>query len=74
MAKINEIKFKLFPHAPNSTGLAPWDYFLFPNLKKWLSAQRVGNIEEVKFAVDDYFEELDGSHYKQDIEAIEHRW
>ena len=25
-------------------------------------------------AVDDYFEELDGSHYKQSTEAIERDW
>jgi len=29
---------------------------------------------KVESAVDGYFEELDGSHYKQGIEAIEHRW
>ncbi|EFN81976.1 hypothetical protein EAI_01005, partial [Harpegnathos saltator] len=50
------------------------DYFLFPNLKKWLDDKRFANIEEVESAVDGYFEELDDSHYKQGIEAIEHRW
>jgi histone-lysine N-methyltransferase SETMAR len=56
----------LLPHAPYSPDLAPSDYFLFPNLKKWLGGKR--------FAVDGYFAELDYSHYKQGIEAIEHRW
>ena len=50
------------------------DYFLFPNLKKWLDAQRFANNEEVESAVNGYFEKLDGSHYKQGIEANEHRW
>ncbi|EFN89016.1 Histone-lysine N-methyltransferase SETMAR, partial [Harpegnathos saltator] len=57
-----------------SPDLAPSDCFLFPNLKKRLGGKRFANNEEVEFAVDGYFEELDDSHYKQDIETIEHRW
>ena len=74
MVKIDELKFKLLPHAPYLPDLAPSDYFLFPNLKKWLDGQRFANNEEVESAVDGYFEKLDGSHYKQGIEIIEHRW
>ena len=70
MAKINELKFKLLPHAPYSPDLAPSDYFLFPILKKWLGGQKFANNEEVDSAFNGYFEELDGSHYKQDIEGI----
>ena len=36
MARINELKFKLLPQAPYSPDSAPSDYFLIPNLKKWL--------------------------------------
>ncbi|MCP6508625.1 hypothetical protein NL478_28070, partial [Klebsiella pneumoniae] len=43
------------PHAPYSPDLAPSDYFLFPNLKKWLSGQRFPNDEEVMSAVNGYF-------------------
>ena len=74
MAKINDLKFKLLPHAVYSPDLAPSDYSLLPNLKKWLSSQRLANHEEVESADNGYFEELDGSPYKQDIEAIEHCW
>ncbi|KOC61938.1 Histone-lysine N-methyltransferase SETMAR [Habropoda laboriosa] len=74
MAKINELKFELLLHAPYSPDLAPSDYFLFPNLKKWLGGKRFANNEEVESAVDGYFEELDDSYYKQGIEDIEHRW
>ena len=59
MAKINELKFKLLPRAPFSPVLAPSDYFLFPNLKKWLRGQRFSNNEEVESAVNGYFDELD---------------
>ena len=64
MAKIN--KFKLLPHASYLLDLAPSDYFLFPNLKQWLGGQRFANNKEVESAVNGYFEELDGSHHKQD--------
>ena len=74
MAKINELKFELLPHAPYSPDLAPSDYHLFPNLKKWLGGKKFANNEEVESAVNGYFEELEVSHYKQGIEAIEHRW
>jgi len=74
VAKIHELKFQLLPHAPYSPDLAPSDYFLFLNLKKWLGGKKFANNEEVESAVDDYFEELDSFHYKQGIEAIEHRW
>ena len=58
-----ELKFELLPHAPYSTDLAPSDYFLFPNLKKWLDGRRFTNNEEVESAVNGYFEEFNGSYY-----------
>ena len=73
IAKINEVKFTLLPHAPYLPNLAPSDYFLFPNLKKWLGDQRFTNNEEMESAVNGYFEELNDSHYKQGIKAIEQR-
>jgi len=72
--QINKLKFELLPHAPYLPDLAPSDYFLFPNLKKWIGGKRFANNKEVESAVDGYFEALDGSHYKQGIEAIEHSW
>ena len=67
MAKINELKFELLPHAHYSPDLALSNYFLFPNLKKWLGG-RFTNNEEVESAVNGYFEEFNGSYYKQAIE------
>jgi histone-lysine N-methyltransferase SETMAR len=55
MAKINALKFELLPHTPYSPDLAPSDYFLFPNLKKWLTGKRFANNEEVESVVDGYF-------------------
>jgi len=69
MAKINELKFELHSHAPYSPDLAPSDFFLFPNLKKWLGGKKFSTNEEVESAVDGYFPEFDGSYYTQGIEA-----
>ena len=74
MAKINELNFKFLLHAPYSLDLVSSDYFLFPNLKKWLVGQRFASNEDVEYAVNGYFEELHGFHYEQGIEAIEHHW
>ena len=54
-----------------SLDLTPSDYFIFSNSKKLFGGQRFANNEEVESAVSGSFEELDGSHYKQRIEAIE---
>lgn len=42
MAKINNLKFKFLP-----THLVPSEYFIFPNLKKWLSVKRFAKNEKV---------------------------
>lgn len=74
VAKINDLKFELMPHPPYSPDLAPSDYFLFPNLKKWLGGKRFGSNEEVIEAVNQYFEELDESTFKLGITKLEHRY
>lgn len=51
MAKINKSRWLL--HAPCSLDLAPSDFFLFPNLKKWLDVKRFANNEEVASTVED---------------------
>jgi len=74
MSKIHELKFELMPHPPYSPDLAPSDYYLFPNLKKWLGGKRFKSNEEVIEAVNQYFEELDESTFKTGITKLEHRY
>lgn len=72
MAKIKELKSNCFlTHSIRD--LAPSDYFLFPNLKKWVGGKIFANNEEIKSTINGYFEEFSGSNYKQDIKAID-RW
>ena len=40
IAKFNEFRYELLPHPAYSLDLAPCDYFLFPNLKKWFGGKR----------------------------------
>lgn len=74
MAKIHELKFELLPHPPYSPDLAPSDFHLFPNLKKWLAGRKFSTNTEVINAVDGFFADLDKDFYKNGISALENRW
>ena len=63
MAKIMELKFELLQHPPRSTDLAPSDFFLFPNFKKWHRRQRFTLNEEVIAQTDAYFQDLSKSYF-----------
>ncbi|XP_011251320.1 histone-lysine N-methyltransferase SETMAR-like [Camponotus floridanus] len=62
MAKFHELGYELLPHPPYSP-----DYFLFPNLKKWLGGKRFGSNDEVIAQTNAYFEGLDKSYYLEGI-------
>jgi hypothetical protein len=42
-----ELGCKLLSHSPYSPNLAPYDFFLFPNMKKWVGEKRFASNEEV---------------------------
>ena len=74
MFKIHELKFWLMQYLPYSREEAPSDYYLFPNLKKWLGGKRFKSNEEVIETVNQYFKELDESTFKTGITKLEHRY
>lgn len=74
LAKKLELGFESLPHPPYSPDLAPSDYYLFPNLKRWLCGKRFESNEEVQWETEAYFGELDQSYYKKGIEKIKDRW
>ena len=47
MAKFHELRYELLPNTPNSPDLAPSNYFLFPNVKKWLGGKRFYSDDEI---------------------------
>ncbi|GBP34295.1 Histone-lysine N-methyltransferase SETMAR [Eumeta japonica] len=63
MAKIHELRYELLPHPAYSPDLAPRDYYLFPNLKKWLGGKRFESNEEVITETKAYFESLEKTYY-----------
>ena len=75
MAKISELGFEIVQHPPYSPDLAPSDYFLFGNLKNYLSGKRFcNNNNEVMSAVNEYFGSKDVEFYSKGMRALEHRW
>ena len=67
MSKLHELKHKLVRYPPYSPDLAPSDYYLFPNLKKWLGGKRFTSNSEVMDAVSGYFEDFDKSYFSEGI-------
>ncbi|CAK1593061.1 unnamed protein product [Parnassius mnemosyne] len=74
MAEIHNCGFELLPHPPYSPDLAPSDFFLFPNLKKHLGGQRFSTNDEVKAAVDAYFDSKEESFFFNGLNAWKGRW
>ncbi|KAG5340509.1 SETMR methyltransferase, partial [Acromyrmex heyeri] len=52
---IVELRYELLPHPPHSPDLAPCNFFLFPNLKKWLDGKKFTANEEVIVETEAYF-------------------
>ncbi|XP_066158966.1 histone-lysine N-methyltransferase SETMAR-like [Euwallacea fornicatus] len=61
MTKITQLDFETSLHTPYSPDLAPSDYFLVPNLIKWLGGNKFASNEEVQSEVDAYFETFEAS-------------
>jgi len=71
IAKFNEFRYELFPHSTYSSDLAPCDYFLFPNLKKWFGGKRFTTREQLTAETEAYFEGLDKSYYSDGLKKLE---
>lgn len=74
MATIHHCGYKLIEHPPYSPDLAPSDYHLFPNLKKNLSGKKFQTDDEVKSAVNEFFDCMDKSFFFNGIKSLQHRW
>ena len=73
-AKINDLKLQLLLHPPYSPDLAPSDYYLFPNLKRWLINKKFSSREEIIDAAEEYFAELPENYFSDEIKKLENRW
>ncbi|KAG5348048.1 SETMR methyltransferase, partial [Acromyrmex charruanus] len=70
--KFNEFRYELLSHPAYLPDLAPYNYFLFPNLKKWLGGRRFATREQLK--TEAYFESLDKSYYSNFLKKLENSW
>ena len=68
------IAFELLLHQLYSPDLAPYDFFLFPNLKIWLEGQQFSSNQKVITTVNAYFEGLETSYFSDEFKKLEHRW
>jgi histone-lysine N-methyltransferase SETMAR len=73
-AKLMEFGFQLVPHPPYSPDLAPLDYYLFPNMKKWQAGRRFYSNREVIVKTNAYFAELDQFYHSEGINKLEQCW
>jgi len=73
-AKLVELCYELLSHPLYSLDLAPCDFYLFPNMKKWLGGKRFTSHEEFIAETEAYFAEFDKLYFLNDIKMLEYRW
>ena len=71
---MDELGFESLSHSPYSPALAPSDYYLLPNLKRWMCGRRFESNEEVEWETEGYFGGLDKSYYLEGIKKLKDRW
>ena len=71
---IKKMKWENIDHPPYSPDLAPSDYHLFAPLKEYLSGKEYPNIEELSFAVNDWFSKKNILFYQSGIFKLEKKW
>ena len=74
MANFKELNYELLKNPAYSPDLAPSDYYLFTNLKKFLAGKCFTSNDEAIAAVNKYFSNLPESHFNDGIELLEKRW
>lgn len=74
MAKLTKLRYELLDHPPYSPDMAPSDFYLFPNLKRFLRGKHFSSNDEVITAVNGYFEDLPENYFRNGIYELENRW
>lgn len=64
------IGLRIFLHSPYSLDLVPREYYLVPNLNKWLDGKSFGYNEEIMVQTNAYFEDLGTSCYLENREIF----
>ena len=69
-AKLTELHYELLLYPPYSPDLAPSDFFLFPNLKKWLCGKRFQANEEEITDTNAYFEDFPKDYFLEGLKKL----
>lgn len=72
--KLEKINFEVLPQPQYSPDLAPSDFYLFENLRKWLLGKRFQSNDDVQKQLDSYFNELSSEFYSKGVQMLEDRW
>ena len=72
--KLMEVGFQFVSNPPYSPDLASSDYYLFPNMKKWLAGKRFYSKKKVIVETNAYFADLDKFYYSEEINKLEQCW
>ena len=73
-AAIRECKFEQLNHPPYSPDLAPSDYYLFRNLKSHLRGTKFRDDDELKAAIEAWFEDQIDDFYFKGIDCLKEKW
>ena len=71
---IKILSWKLLPHSPCSSNLAPSDFHLFGPLKEFTRSTKFESGDELKSVVSDYLRHQSKDFYAEGIRMLVHRW
>ncbi|UYV68217.1 hypothetical protein LAZ67_5003412 [Cordylochernes scorpioides] len=62
------------PQPPYSPDLAPWDFFLFPKLKRPMKGRRYATLDEIKMASKEELKKILKNDFLKCFEDWKNRW
>lgn len=74
MAKLKQLNWELISHHELSPDLSPSEYYLLPNLKRWLQGKRFDTKNEIEPVISAHFDELDELFYRSGVQTLKDRW
>ncbi|XP_035205064.1 histone-lysine N-methyltransferase SETMAR-like [Stegodyphus dumicola] len=73
IGKLQDLGYNLLSHPPYSPDVAPSNFHLFPNLKKFVSGKHFTSNEEIERVVYEYFHNLSDSNFWEMLDQVKSR-
>lgn len=74
MNKLKQFDWELISYREFFPDLSPSDYFLFPNLKRWLQRKRFYTNIQIRRGIHNHFNELDDLFFRSGVQMLKDRW